>query len=142
MTSRFKELIDDVFYDFFRKYKIKYDCDLLSDKLAKELVYYSADKYQICFYRSLRDGEVNCLLSLGLAADYDFHPEKWLFVRGLAITKKITIEGLINDTSFSFLSDRDELTEIRNILDANYIVIHKNLTRKDNNSTTKPETRK
>ncbi len=117
MASDFKKLVDEVFHDFFVRNNIKYDKTIVSDRVAKELVYYFSDNRKICFYKSLRDAEINCLLSVTLNADYEVSSTEWSFIREFTTNCELTIEELLKNVPEHFQSEKEQLINIKNIFE-------------------------
>lgn len=128
MTSDFQRKVHMVLAEFFsaKGFKLEEYKDL--DGGNKSLVFYSSPQCKLSFYRSQRDGEVNCLIGTIGASSEDLESSKWLYLNSLmSEVKHLSIEELLAAVPDSPKSDEEQISDIAIKLKQNFAEILKQL---------------
>jgi len=110
MTSDFEKKVQLVLSEFLSKNGFKHEQSQDFDGGNETLVVYSSPQCKLRFYRTQRDGEVNCQIG---AINLDMESSDWLYLSSLlAEGKNLSIEELLANVLEKPKSDEDQLREI------------------------------
>ncbi len=130
MTSDFQRKVQLILAEFFSAKGFKYDESIDFNGGNKSIIFYNSPQCKLSFYRSQRDGEVNCLVGTIGAGNIDLENGKWLFLSSLLPEgKDSSIEELLAAVPDSPKSDEEQLCEIEIKLRQNFDEIVKGLTK-------------
>ena len=126
--NNFKEIIETVFSDFFYHNGFIFYEHIVQDAGNKSTFVYRSHQCKLAFYRSQRDGEVNCLAGRLDAKNSELNGDKWFYIKSLLPRKtEPTIEELLSQVPDKPLSDEEQLLNIESALSDKFATIQKNL---------------
>lgn len=121
MAIDFQRMVQKVLAEFFSAKGFKYEESKDVDMGNKSLIFYSSPQCKLSFYRSQRDGEVNCLIGTIKASNANLKSEEWLYLNSLLSKRKhLSIEDLLVSVPDSPKSDEEQLCEIETKLKQNF----------------------
>lgn len=113
MTSDFENKVQLVLSEFLSKNGFKHEQSQDFDGGNETLVVYSSPQCKLRFYRTQRDGEVNCQIGAIGAINLDMESSDWLYLSSLlAEGENLSIEELLANVPEKPKSDEDQLREI------------------------------
>ncbi|MEJ2046387.1 MAG: hypothetical protein P8X74_23850 [Reinekea sp.] len=112
--------------EFLSANGFKYEESKNLDGGNKSLVFYSSPQCKLSFYRSKRDGEVNCLIGSVGAKNEDVESDEWLYLNSfMSEGKDLSIEDLLAAVPDSPMSDEEQLNDIAIKLKQNFYNVMK-----------------
>ncbi|MGR2741098.1 hypothetical protein ACUY1T_21830 [Billgrantia sp. Q4P2] len=121
MTNGFQGKVQAVLAEFLSAKGFEHEESKDLDGGNKSLVFYRSPQCKLSFYRSRRDGEVNCLVGTVGASNVNLESNEWLFLNSLLSSgKNLSIEELLVAVPDSPKSDEEQLCEIAIKLKENF----------------------
>lgn len=113
MTSEFQIKVQTALAEFLSAKGFIHEESKDLDDGNKSLVFYRSPKCKLTFYRSQRDGEVNCLIGTISANNERLDSDEWLYLNSLQSKgKHLSIEELLAAVPDSPISDEEQLCDI------------------------------
>ena len=117
----FLNLIDDSLSDFFKDHGFKLEKCSTVDHGNKATVIFRSPKCKLMFYKSVREGEVNCLIGNSFADNDDLHDGNWQYLNSfLSSQSDQTIKQLLANVPDVPKSSQEQVSEIEERLKTNF----------------------
>lgn len=132
MMDNFPRLVEMSVTDFLLSKGLVLERTEELDGGNKSLVVYGAPFLKICFYRSQRDGEINCLIGSEQADNDELDSREWVFLRALLSEgQELSIEELLASVPAVPKTDKEQLEEIMFNLKVNFDDIVKKISKRN-----------
>ncbi len=121
MDNNFRLILESRLSDFFKDHKFKIDFDSSIDSGNKTIAVYVSSILKLYFYRSRRDGEINCLIGRPDSNISNLSKGGWHYLNSLIFNHSgESIEQLLNQIPIVPESDDEQVRTIANNLEHHF----------------------
>lgn len=120
----FLDLIGGCLSGFFKLHEFELERCSTTDSGNKVIAIYSSPKCKVLFYKSMREGEINCLVGPKLASNDNVRDGKWRYLNSLLSNhSEKSIRQLLADVPDVPQNVKKQVSKIAKILESNFETI-------------------
>ncbi len=131
----FKSALDSRLSSFFEAEGFRHIKSTIFDNGNIVEVEFCSDELMLKFYRTLRDGEVNCMIRRSIKDGDNDQGQEWLYINSLLIDQNdYSIDELLTKVPDKFVGDDEQISEIAKLLEGNFHTLQNKIARKEDHT--------